>query len=189
MIFAGDGTLLDPNGAELPNDLCNDPDLYCFTAAKFKEKGWYVNFRRALVRASALVEPILRTEHPRILACFLEVFIHLIQTGNHDPTLFRRQFVKKMAARVTDKGYPRGQICLLLGNLIRGLLARPWEKSGNALPILLKANSDRSINSLCLLVSITPSACTGLQKTWKKMNGFFEMLNGQKRYGEAEKIA
>ncbi|KAF4619079.1 hypothetical protein G7Y89_g14768 [Cudoniella acicularis] len=94
MIFDDHGTLLTPNGAKLHNDLCNDFDSYCFTATMLKEKGLHVEFRRALSKASALVEQILRAEHPRTLACFLEVFIHLIQTG-----------------------LPRGQICRLLGEL------------------------------------------------------------------------
>ncbi|KAF1970868.1 hypothetical protein BU23DRAFT_200532 [Bimuria novae-zelandiae CBS 107.79] len=117
MIFDDDETLLDPNGAELHSDLCNDFDSYCFTATMFKERKLYVEFRRALSNASALVEQILRAEHPRTLACFLEVFIHLIQTGQPEVTLYLRQFIKEMSAQVTRKGHPWGQIWRLLGEL------------------------------------------------------------------------
>jgi hypothetical protein len=117
MILDGYGTLLTPNGAELHNDLCNDFDSYCFTATMLIEKGLHVEFRRALSKASALVEQILRAEHPRTLACFLEVFIHLIQTGLPEVTSFLRDFIKRMSAKVTRKGHPWGQICRLLGEL------------------------------------------------------------------------
>lgn len=36
MIFDDHGTLLNPNGADLHNDLCNEFDSYCFTATMFK---------------------------------------------------------------------------------------------------------------------------------------------------------
>jgi hypothetical protein len=87
MIFDDYGTLLNSNGAELHNDLCNDFDSYCFTATMFKGRKLYVEFRHALYKAYALVENILRAEHPRTLSCFLEVFIHLIQTGHPEVTL------------------------------------------------------------------------------------------------------
>jgi len=77
MILDDHGTLLTPNGAKLHNDLCNDFDSYCFTATMLIEKGLHVEFRHALSKATALVEQILRAEHPQTLACFLEVFIHL----------------------------------------------------------------------------------------------------------------
>jgi hypothetical protein len=117
MILDDHGTLLTPNGAKLHNDLCNDFDSYCFTATMLIKKGLYVEFRRALSKASALVEQILRAEHPRTLACFLEVFIHLIQTGLPEVTSFLRDFIKRMSAKVTRKGHPWGQICWLLSEL------------------------------------------------------------------------
>lgn len=106
IILDDHGTLLTPNGAKLHNDLCNDFDSYCFTATMVIEKGLHVEFRRALSKASALVEQILRAEHPRTLACFLEVFIHLIQTRLPDVTSFLRDFIKRMSAKVTRKGHP-----------------------------------------------------------------------------------
>jgi hypothetical protein len=91
----------------------------------------YVEFRRALSKASALVEPILRAEHPRTLACFLEVFIHLIQTGHPKVTLSLRRFIKDMSAEVTGKGHPWSQICQLLGELesdsLVQAMARIWK--------------------------------------------------------------
>ncbi|KAK2805975.1 hypothetical protein FQN50_005990 [Emmonsiellopsis sp. PD_5] len=117
MILDDQGTLLAPNGTKLDtNDLC-DFDSYFFTAAMLVEKGLPIDFRRALSKASALVEQLLRAEHPRTLACFLEVFIHLIQVGLPEVTSFLRDFVKGMAAKVTRKDRPWGQICRLLGEL------------------------------------------------------------------------
>ncbi|CAG8982691.1 hypothetical protein HYALB_00000972 [Hymenoscyphus albidus] len=117
MILDDHGTLLTLNGSKLHNGLCNDFDSYCFTATMLKEKGFYVEFRRALSKAFALVEQILRTEHPRTLACFLEVFIHLIQTKLPEVVSSLRDFIKRMSAKVTMNGHPWSQICRLLGEL------------------------------------------------------------------------
>lgn len=117
MNFDDHGNLLTPNGAKLDNALCNDFDSYCFTATMLIGKGLHVEFRRALSKASALVEQILRAEHPRTLACFLEVFIHLIQTGLPKVTSSLCDYIKRMSAKVTRKGHPWGQICRLLGEL------------------------------------------------------------------------
>jgi hypothetical protein len=106
MILDGYKTLLTPNGAELHNDLYNDFDSYCFTTTMLIEKGLHVEFRRALSKASTLVEQILRAEHPRTLACFLEVFIYFIQTGLLEVTSFLRDFIKRISAKVTRKGHP-----------------------------------------------------------------------------------
>ena len=128
MILDDHGTLLNPNGAKLHNGLCNDFDSYCYTATMLIEKGLHVEFRRALFKASALV---LRAEHPRTLACFLEVFIHLIQTGLPEVTSFLRDFIKRMSAKVTRKGHPWAQICRLLGELdsesLDQAMAKTWK--------------------------------------------------------------
>lgn len=90
-----------------------------------------VEFRRALSKASALIEQILRAEHPRILACLLEVFIHLIQTGLPEVTSILRDFIKKMSAEVTREGDPWGQICRLLDELdsesLDQAMAQAWK--------------------------------------------------------------
>ena len=117
MFLDDHGTLLNSDGTELQNDLCNDFDSYCFTATMFAERNSHEEFRHALSKASALVEKILRAEHPRTLACFLEVFIHLIQIGLPDVAFFLRDFIKRMSATVTMKEHPWGQICWLLGEL------------------------------------------------------------------------
>ena len=117
MIFDDHGTLLNLNGADLYNDLCNKFNSYCFTATMFKARELHVKFRHALSKASALVEQILRAEHPRTLACFLEVFIHFIQTGLPDVASILRDFIKKMSEKVTKGGHPWSQICWLLGEL------------------------------------------------------------------------
>jgi len=79
MIFDNDETLLTPNGAKF--DLCTDFDSYCFTATKLIEKGLHVEFRRALSKALLLSNKSSALSIPEPLACFLEVFIHLTQTG------------------------------------------------------------------------------------------------------------
>ena len=56
MILDDYGTLLTLNGAKLYNDLYNDFDSYCFTIIILIEKGLYVEFRRALFKASALIK-------------------------------------------------------------------------------------------------------------------------------------
>ena len=111
------GTLLNSNGTELQNDLCNDFDSYCFTATMFRQRNSHEEFHHALSKASDLVEKILRAEHPRTLACFLEVFMHLIQTRLPEVAFILRNFIKRMSAKVTMKGHPWGQVCQLLGEL------------------------------------------------------------------------
>lgn len=95
------------------------------------EKGLRVEFRRALSKAYALVEQILRAEHPRTLACFFEVFIHLIQTGLPEVTSSLCDYIKRMAAKIDSKGHPWGQICRLLGELdsksIDQAMAQLWK--------------------------------------------------------------
>jgi hypothetical protein len=71
-----------------------------------KEKGLHVEFRHTLSKAFALIEQILRAEHPQTLACFLEVFIHLIQTGLPKVTSSLYGFIKAMSTFVTRKGHP-----------------------------------------------------------------------------------
>ena len=155
MIFDDHGTLLNPNGAELHNDLCNEFDSYCFTATMFIGRELSAEFRRALSKASALVEQILRAEHPRTLACFLEVSIHLIQTGLPDVASFLRDFIKKCPNKSPGEGILGVKSVGFSGNLTRSLLTRLWHKFGNALLILMRANLERPIDLLCLFVSIT----------------------------------
>lgn len=111
------GTLLNSSGAELQNDLCNDFDSYCFTATMLRERDSHKECRRALSTAFDLVAKILRAEHPRTLACFLEVCIHLIQSRLPEVAFILRNFIRSMSATVVMKGHPWGQICQLLGEL------------------------------------------------------------------------
>ncbi|KAK7928732.1 tc5 transposase DNA-binding domain-containing protein [Apiospora marii] len=117
MQFDDHENLLTPDGVKLDNALCSDFDSYCFTATMVMKKGLVIEFRQALSKAYSLIEEILRAEHPRTLACFLEVFIHLIQTGFPDVTTYLRYYIKEMSATVTRKGHPWGEICRLLGEL------------------------------------------------------------------------
>jgi hypothetical protein len=135
MIFDQYETLLDPDGAELRSSLCSDFDSYCFTASIFERKEMYFESRSALYNAGALVEQILRVEHPRTLACFLEVFIHLIQTGQSHMTDILRQLIKNTSARVIKTGHPWGQIWRFLGELdsesLYNAMTRIWECTTN----------------------------------------------------------
>jgi hypothetical protein len=127
MVLHDSGALLASHSA----DLCNSFDSHCFTATMFFEKGLYVEFRHALSKACALVEQILRAEHPRTLACFLEVLIHLIQTGLPCVTSYLREYIKRMSAQVIQKGNPWGQIYWHLGELdsnsLEQALGRAWK--------------------------------------------------------------
>ena len=150
MIFDDHGTLLNLNGADLHNDLCNEFDSYCFTATMFKGRELHVEFRHALSKAFALVEQILRAEHPRTLACFLEVFIHLIQTGLPDVASILRDFIKKMSEKVTRGGHPWGQICRLLGELdsepLDQAMAQIWKCTTDAFESELGASSRLAVS-------------------------------------------
>jgi hypothetical protein len=131
MSFDKHETLLNPNGTKLNNDLCANFDSYCFTATMLIGRKLHVEFGHALSKASALVKQILQAEHPRTLPCFLEVFIHLIQTGLPDVATVLRSFIKQMSAKVIRKGQPWAEICLLLEELgsepLDEALARIWE--------------------------------------------------------------
>ena len=103
MLFDRDGILLSRGGIELRNDLCTEFDSHCFTATMLKEKGLYVEFSDALSRVSGLVEPILRAEHPRTLTCFLEVLIHLLQSGLPEVAVILRSYIKEMSVSISRK--------------------------------------------------------------------------------------
>jgi hypothetical protein len=106
MILDDYGTLLNSDGTKLHNGLCNDFDLYCFTATMFVGRKLHKEFCYVLSNASALVQQILQAEHPRILACFLKVFIYLIQIGLPDVASFLCNFIKRMSVKVIRKGHP-----------------------------------------------------------------------------------
>jgi len=131
MIFDDYGTLLGPDGTELHNDLCNDFDSYCFSATMFVGRKMHFEFRHALSKASALIKQIVQAEHPRTLVCFLEVLIHLIQTGLPDVSSLLRDFIRRMSTEVVRKGLPWGEICRLLGELhsesLDQAMAQVWE--------------------------------------------------------------
>ncbi|KFY46959.1 hypothetical protein V494_00252 [Pseudogymnoascus sp. VKM F-4513 (FW-928)] len=134
MIFDKDGEPMrfDKDGelARYDANLIAEFDSYCFTATVFHEKRLSVEFRRALSKACALVGPILRSEHPRTLACFFEVFIHFMQAGLHDVTSFLRYFIRETSELVNKDGL-WGQICQLLGRsdfeFSDHAVARVWE--------------------------------------------------------------
>jgi hypothetical protein len=117
MILDDHEILLNSNDVELHNDLCNDFDSYCFIAIIFMIRKSHVEFRYALFKVSALVEQIFRVEHSRILICFLEVFIHLIQIELSEVTFFLRDFIKRMFAKVIRKEHSWNQICRLFEKL------------------------------------------------------------------------
>lgn len=211
MILDDHGTLLTPNGAKLHNNLCNDFDSYCFTATMLIEKGLLVEFRRALSKATALVGQILRAEHPRTLACFLEVFIHLIQSRLPGITSFLRDFIKRMSAIVTGKGHPWGQICRLLGELdsesLEETMAQTWKcttdtfdgKLGKFSPLAVSVRLDyvkrvygitnyleeeRLLRDLLAQFGGIPRLSTP-----RVMLNLAHNLNKQGRHDEAEKMA
>lgn len=112
--FEDHETLVAPRGAD---DALNNFDSYCFTATMLLAKGLPVEFRHSLSKACALVDPILRYKHPRTLAYFLEVFIHLMQSGLPDISFYLCTYIKRVSEYVTTENDPLGQICRLLCKL------------------------------------------------------------------------
>lgn len=139
------GTLLTASGAELRYDLCDRFDSYFLNATMFWKKGLHHEFCHALDKAFALVKQILRAEHPRTLACFLEVFIHLIQTGFPAVTSILRKFIKDMSMEVVSEGHPWRQICWVLGKIdlesIEQALAQMWECTADTFDNVLGLSS------------------------------------------------
>ena len=211
MIFDDQGTLLNPNGAELHNDLCNEFDSYCFTATILKGRKLHVEFGHALSKAFALVEQILRAEHPRTLACFMEVFIHFIQTGLPEVASVLRDFIKKMSDKVTRRGLPWGRICRLLGELdsesLDLAMAQIWKCTTDTFDNELGASSRLAV-SLRLdyikrvygskeylveerLLRDLLAQLDGIPKTPtpRVMLNLAHNLNRQRRHDEADKMA
>lgn len=131
MKFDDDGVLLRPDGAKFYNNFCTDFDSYCFTATMLMERGEQIEGGSVLSRAFTLIKPILEVEHPRTLACFFEVLIHLVQFGFLEVASMLRRFIKEMAAVTSRKREPWSRICRLLGELDEASilcgLAQCWE--------------------------------------------------------------
>jgi hypothetical protein len=131
MKFDGRGTLITPNGAKLRNDCCTEFDSYYFTATILSRKKKYHDCYIAISKASQLVEQIVRAEHPRTLACFFEVFIHLTQNGFDQVTLLLRDNISAVAIPIFQEGHPWGQIlrlfCKIDPDLFRPTIERAWE--------------------------------------------------------------
>jgi tetratricopeptide (TPR) repeat protein len=207
MILDNYGALPAPDSAEL----CNSFDSYCFTATMFLEKGSYVEFRHALSKACALVEQILRAKHPRTLACFFEVFIHLIQTGLPRLTSYLREYVKRMSARVIQQGHPWGQIFWHLGELdsesLEQVLARAWKCTADIFDRELGAFSSLAVSyrldyikrvfgitnypeeEQLLRDLLAQFGDNPTRSTPRVMLNLAHNLNRQRRHDEAEKIA
>jgi len=117
IVFDQNEVLLCPDGIEFCNDLCTDFDSYCFTATMLKEKQLYNKLGCTLSKASALVGPIIQAEHPRSLAYFFEVFIHLTQSGLFEVTLEFRNFVRDMSGHIRGKKDSWSQIYQLLSDI------------------------------------------------------------------------
>ena len=105
IIFDNHGTLFNLNGADLYNNLYNEFDSYYFLITMFKKRELHIKFRHALSKAFTFIEQILRAEHLRILAYFLEVFIYFIQTGLLDVAFILRDFIKKISEKVIKGGH------------------------------------------------------------------------------------
>ncbi|KAM0714513.1 hypothetical protein Q7P37_009808 [Cladosporium fusiforme] len=130
MRFDENSVLLSSNGSEFRNHLCDDFDSYCFTATMLKDKGLHTEFRRTISSAFALVKPILRVEHPRTLACFFEVIIHLMQTGLPEVAFALCDFIRSMFAEISGTKNIWSQIFQLLNEVDRECLdhvmAQSW---------------------------------------------------------------
>ena len=211
MIFDEHGTLLNPNGTRSNNDLCDNFDSYCFTASMLMSRKSYVGFGHALSKASALVKQMLQAEHPRTLPCFLEVFIHLIQTGLHNVASFLRRFIKDMSAEVIRDGQLWGKICRLLGELdaesLDEAMARIWKCTTDAFETELGTSSRLAVSVRLDYIKRVFGFTNKLEEEWllrhllRKLGGIPSLstprvllnlahnLNRQKRHEEAEDIA
>lgn len=149
------GVPLALNGTTLRYDHCSDLDSYCFNAIIFaRKKDSSQEFHSAISRASDLVRPVLRTEHPRSLSCFLEVFIYFIQTGHIDVTNLLRKHIKALSSLDIKNGHPLRKICETLGELdsqvLLPVLTKVWRfsvevftrKLGNSHPLTVAAHLD-----------------------------------------------
>lgn len=150
IVFDRDGNLLNTDGAVFNYTLYSGFDSYCFTASMLMGRGSYVEARLALSKACALVERILRAEHPRTLACFLEVLIHLIQTGQPEITSILRGFIKGIFENFFNNGKPWGQIFQLLGELdseqLDQAIAKVWKCTTEVFARNLGANSRLAVS-------------------------------------------
>ncbi|TVY75376.1 hypothetical protein Focb16_v005991 [Fusarium oxysporum f. sp. cubense] len=117
MNFDDDQSLVTPSGYKLDNALCSEFDSYCFTATVLIQKRLFAEFGRALSKASHLVERILRAQHPRTLACFLEVFVHLIQSNLPEVAISLCKYVAQMSVAIGSERGPLGTAYQLLGKL------------------------------------------------------------------------
>ncbi|KAG7402657.1 hypothetical protein Forpe1208_v017037 [Fusarium oxysporum f. sp. rapae] len=117
MRFDMDQSLVTPTGDRLDNALCSEFDSYCFTATVLAQKRMSVEFGRALSKACDLVKRILQAQHPRTLACFLEVFTHLIQSEHSEVAISLCGFVAGMSKVIGKEGGPLRTIYELLGKL------------------------------------------------------------------------
>lgn len=106
MVFDQDRSLLNAISADFDYAFYNDFDSYCFTASMLIKRGLFIKARIALSKASALIEKILRAKHPRALACFLKVLIHLTQTGLPKVAYISRGHLKRISIEVIKKGDP-----------------------------------------------------------------------------------
>ncbi|EXM14513.1 Tetratricopeptide-like helical domain superfamily [Fusarium oxysporum f. sp. vasinfectum] len=117
MSFDDDQNLVTPSGYKLDNALCGEFDSYCFTATMLIQKRLSAEFGRTLSKACHLVERILRAQHPRTLVCFLEVFVHLIQSRLPEVATHLCSFVAQMAVAIGKERGPLGTTYELLSNL------------------------------------------------------------------------
>jgi hypothetical protein len=116
MKFGENEVLLSSNNVEFRNDLCTDFDSYCFTATMLKERGSLEEFGCTISKGFALVEHVLRVNHPRTLACFFEVLTHLLQTGLPEVALALRSFIGKMSAKIK-----KDDLCTRVYQLLDGV--------------------------------------------------------------------
>ena len=208
MKFDDQGTLLNLEGTEFHNDLCSNFDSYCFSATKFKEKRSFVDFRVAFDKAFSLVQPILEAEHPRTLACFLEVMIHFIQVGMPAAASTILRFIQQMSVIRKKQSFAR--LSWILADLKSNSLlamAQIWKcvvdtveselgpRSRFAISVRLDyikrvyghseyREEERLLREVLTQLSSSPSVSSP-----RVMLNLAHNLNRQRRHKEAEEIA
>lgn len=209
MAFDHNEILLSSDGAEFRNDRCTDFDSYCFTATMLTKKGMNRESGNVLSKAIALIEDILRAEHPRTLACFFEVLIHLIQSGHHQVAFMLRNFTEKLSTKIIRKESLWSQICRLLGELdpesLAHAMAQAWKCTidvfddvlgpSNRLAVSIHLDcikrviTDRSEEERLLRHRVAQLADTPCHPTLRVMLNLAHNLNRQGRHDEAEEWA
>ena len=110
------GYLTHANGAATYNRLYDFHEL-CMTGVELMSSEFFVEGRRCLSKALALVSNILCNQHPRTLEVILSLLIFLKKEGHNRISTILRDLVGRMAIVLFDKDHSWRQIFSQIGTL------------------------------------------------------------------------